>query len=114
MNSKNANLGGAQTGGGPLHQTSHQSNSLGRDSLKSAGGIVNFDQAIGSGIAGGQGPGQQKTMAGRINQQQNNMSSGGASQKMASAQYGRQPAANAMGNANGNSFKLNQMRDNSK
>jgi hypothetical protein len=53
-------------------------------------------------------------MAGLISQQQNNMSSGGVSQKTASAQYGRQPASNAMGNANGNSFKLNQMRDNSK
>ena len=67
MNSKNANLGSAQPGGGPLHQTSHQSNSLGRDSLKSAGGIVNFDQSIGSGIAGSQ-PGQPNAMPGLVNQ----------------------------------------------
>lgn len=56
INSKNANPGKGQFAGGPLHQSSHQSNSLGRDSLKSAGGIVNFDQSIGSGISGSQGP----------------------------------------------------------
>lgn len=56
INSKNANAGKGQFGGGAHHQNTHQSNSLGRDSLKSGGGLVNFDQSVGSGISGSQGP----------------------------------------------------------
>ena len=112
INSKNANIGKGQFVGGPLHQNSHQSNSLGRDSLKSAGGIVNFDQSVGSGISGSQGPVPHGTMVGLISQQQNLKGQGG--HKIGTAQYGRPTAANGMGNAPGNSYTLNEFRDNSK
>ena len=68
INSKNANQGKGQFTGGPLHQSSHQSNSLGRDSLKSAGGIVNVDQSIGSGISGSQGPAPHGAKVGLVHQ----------------------------------------------
>lgn len=110
INSKNANPGVGKIVGGPLHQSGHQSNSLGRDSLKSAGGIVNFDQAIGSGISGSQGPAPHGTKVGLISQPQG--LHGG--HKVGTAQYGRQTAANALGNSSGNSYKLNEFRDNSK
>lgn len=110
INSKNANQGKGQFAGGPLHQSSHQSNSLGRDSLKSAGGIVNFDQSIGSGISGSQRPVPHGTKVG-LNQQ-NLHGQGG--HKVSTAQYGRSTAANGMSNSGGNSYELTEFRDNSK
>jgi len=54
INSKNANIGSMQ----------NTSNSIGRDSLKSAGGVAAFEAKMGTGGGGGH-----HTMAGLMNQQ---------------------------------------------
>ena len=56
INSKNAHIGSMQ----------NTSNSIGRDSLKSAGGVAAFEAKMGTGMAAA---GAQNTMAGLINQQ---------------------------------------------
>jgi len=69
--------------------------------------MVNFDQSIGSGISGSQGPAPHGTKIGLANQ--HNLHGQGG-HKVSTAQYGRSTAANDMGN----SYKPNEFRDNSK
>lgn len=114
INSKNANISKGQfEGAPPVHQTQHHSNSLGRDSLKSAGGMVNFEQQAAPGISGSQGPApHQAAKTGVIGQNPNLSNHGG--QNHGQAQFSRQTTSHVPGNSNVKTFKLNEIRDLSK